>query len=146
MVKRFIFSFSWFWSTFVSWRLSHGLDFRCFCFSKDGDIRPVLWRYYLCFSSVMIFSSSVIIFEGLWLMIFISLGLTSESHDLSVLQTDWESEVLNVSQKFHISPSISSLLFFWVLLLSNLLTILFLEQLSVLRNSISLSSVAIILL
>ena len=79
-------------------------------------------------------------------MIFISLNLTSESLGLTVLQTEWESEVLHVSSKSHISPSILSLLFLWVLLLRNLLIISFLEQISVLRNSISYSSVAIILL
>ena len=75
------------------------------------------------------------VFEGLWLVIFILLNLTINSPDLSVLQTVSESEVLNLSPKPHISHSILSLLL-----------ILFLEQITVLRNLISFSSVAIIIL
>ena len=142
--KRFIVSFGW----FLSWRLSHCFEFSLFLlFSKDVDLWPALWRYSLCFSSLMVFSwSSVFLFEELWLMMFISLNLTSESVYLSLLQIGWESEVLHISRKSHISSSILSLLFFWVLLLRNVLIMPFLEQIPVLRDSISFWSVAIILL
>ena len=56
-----------------------------------------------------------------------SLNLTSESPDLPALQINWQSEVLNISPKSHISPSILWLSFLWVLLLRNLLIISFLE-------------------
>ena len=146
--ELFFVSFGCFLSTFLSWRLWDCFWFSLFSlFPNNGDLQPVLWRYSLCFCSLMIFSwSSLFIFEGSWLMILISLNLASESLDLTVLRTEWESKVLHVSPKYHNSPSILSLLFFWVLLLRSLLIILFLEQISVLRNSISFSSVAIILL
>ena len=86
------------------------------------------------------------LFEKLWLMIFTSLNLTSKSLDLFVLQTDWESKILNLSSKSCISPRILLLLFFWVLLARNLVIISFLEQISVLRNSIYFPSEAIIFL
>ena len=137
-------SFGW----FLSWRLSHCFEFSLFLlFSKHVDLWPALWRYSLCFSSLMLFSwLSMFLFEELWLMMFISLNLTSESVYLSLLQIDWESEVLHISRKSHISSSILSLFFFWVLLLRNLLIMSFFEQSSVLRDSISFWSVAIILL
>ena len=50
----------------------------------------------------MIFSwLSMFHFEGLWVMIFTSLNLTSAFPDLRALQTGWESEVLNVSPESH---------------------------------------------
>ena len=126
------------------YRIAYG--FRCFCYSLIMMIYSQQ-RYSLCFSSLMVFGwSSMFLFEGSWLMILISLNLTSESLDLNLLRTEWQSEVLHVSPKSHTSPSILSLLFFWVLLLRSLLITSFLEQISVLRNSISFSSVAIILL
>ena len=65
-------------------------------FSKDWDLRSALWRYSLCFFFLLFSWSSMFIFEGLWLIKFTSLNLTSKFSDLPVLQTGWESEVLNV--------------------------------------------------
>ena len=100
-------SFGCFLSTFLSWRLSHCFGFSLLLlFSNNGDLQPALWRYSLCFSSLMVFSwSSMFLFERSWLMILISLDLASESLDLTVRQTEWESEVLHASSKSHISPA-----------------------------------------
>ena len=131
--RRLIVSFGLFLSTFLFWILLHCLDFMLFF--KGRDLLSTLWRYSLCFSSPMIFSwLSMFHFEGLWVMIFTSLNLTSEFPDLRALQTGWESEVLNVSPESHSSPTILSFLFLCVLLLRKLLIISFLKLISVLRN------------
>ena len=62
---RLFFSYSWFLSTFLSWRLSHCFEISLFLlFSKDRDLRPALWRYSLCFwlwKPSLCFSSLIVV-------------------------------------------------------------------------------------
>ena len=52
---RLFFSYGCFLSTFLFWRSSHCFEISLFLlFSKDRNLRPALWRYSLCFSSLIV--------------------------------------------------------------------------------------------
>ena len=105
--KRIIVCFLWLLFVYISVLkiIALFLVFVVLLFSNNDDLHPTWSRYSLCFSSLMVFSwSSVFLFKGSWLIILTLLNLASESLDLTVLQTEWESEALHVSPKSHIFP------------------------------------------
>ena len=107
-------------------------------FSKDSDLWPVLWRYSLCFSSLMVFSwSSTFLFEELWLMILTSLiWLVSLLTCLYCKHTKILKYWMCHQSPIFLSPYYRHCSSGVLLLLWNLLIISFSEQISFLRNSI----------
>ena len=114
--------------------------FGIFGISEDGDLQPVFRRYSWCFSSLIIFSwSLMLILEILVLTVFTSLDSTIESSEMLVLHVDSLSLFSWGISKSHVSPAILQLLFSRISLLRSFLIISFFF----LRNSISLSRLII---
>ena len=109
-------------------------------FSEDDDLQPVFRRYSWCFSSLIIFSwSLMLILEILVLTVFTSLDSTIESSEILILHVDSLSLFSWGTSKSHVSPAILQLLLSRISLLRSFLIISFFFE----RNSIFLSRLII---
>ena len=113
-------------------------------FSESSDLQPVPRRCSWCFSSLIIFCwSSMFMFEISVSTVFTFLDWTIESSELLVLHVDSPSLALRVTSKSYVSPTILQFLFSRISLLRSFLIILFLVEISDLRNSICFSRLVI---
>ena len=111
---------------FFAQRLNRFVFLLFLVFSEDDDLQPVFRRYSWCFSSLIIFSwSLMLILEILMLTVFTSLDSTIESSEMLVLHVDSLSLFSWGISKSHVSPAILQLLFSRISLLRSFLIISF---------------------